>query len=675
MLYLCKVHNPESMKLQRKFDSLLSKGRGSQLIWLAALLLVLFFMFWGLSALFFKDGRFTWQDIAALILDPGSFGGAGSHDIFRLVLSILGAIVFASLLINVIGNIFENIIESYNKGESRYSFKGHILILGSNRLLPSMLSRLLQEDTSGMDPEELAMTGRDIVIMTSSPVEQLRGSLEAFFGESRLKQFRSKVTFYHDDRDNTANLERACAGDAWCIYLLGEENETGHDSINISCLKKLEAICQDSPGTVRCFVTMESGSSADILHYVSMPLTGEKSRKKLLVNTINLDEYIAEQTLLGVGGKIPIDGAGQKAGRWSAVRFVIAGMSPMGMAMAKTAAHLCHFKGEDKSVITFIQSGIRPSMEKFIAENPWLFRLSHYTYIKPGGKPEVHLPDKEYGDLLDIKWEFIDAGLSSPDVGKMLETWAKDSGIQLSLAICTDSDEENMSAALHLPGALYRTDIPIYVHTESGSSIMGLAARTGLFGSIRDFGAGTSSDSDPLLTRRSIAGRRVNYVYSRLYGNSDEDPDSLWYSLKEADKFSSIYYANSIPVRLRTTDIPGPGSTLDKESAYGLCRLEHDRWMMTELLMGFKPYSIKERKDLISKVLKEVPKGESPTWKSLRQARKQYFTHIDIAPFDELVDEEEKLKDINLMVNIPFILGETSDIYRFDISEGKVVRI
>ena len=30
--------------------------------------------------LFFKDGRFTWQDIAALILDPGSFGGAGSHE-------------------------------------------------------------------------------------------------------------------------------------------------------------------------------------------------------------------------------------------------------------------------------------------------------------------------------------------------------------------------------------------------------------------------------------------------------------------------------------------------------------------------------------------------------------------------------------------------------------------
>ena len=148
------------------------------------------------------------------------------------MLAILGAIIFASLLINVIGNIFENIIESYNKGESRYAFKDHILILGNNRLLPSMLGRLLQEDTSGMDPEELAMTGRDIVIMTSSPVEPLKGSLEAFFGKSRLKQFRSRVTFYHDDRDNMANLEEACARDAWCIYLLGEENEPGHDYIH-----------------------------------------------------------------------------------------------------------------------------------------------------------------------------------------------------------------------------------------------------------------------------------------------------------------------------------------------------------------------------------------------------------------------------------------------------------
>ena len=186
-------------------------------------------------------------------------------------------------------------------------------------------------------------------------------------------------------------------------------------------------------------------------------------------------------------------------------------------------------------------------MEKFLTCNPWLFRLSRYTCIKGGEKPEIHLPDPGYGDFLDLEWEFIDADLSSPDVGKMMEDWAKD-------------------------------------------------------------------------------------------------------------------------------------------SIYELCRIEHARWMLTELLIGFKPYTIKERKKLIAKVRKEckeagdvdtgvAAKEQSPTWKQIRRERKLNFTHIDIAPFDELIDEEEKLKDINLMVNIPYILGETSDIYRYDSSGGKVVRI
>lgn len=677
------------MKLKRRIDTLLSRGHGAQLIWLAIILLVLFFSFWGFSALVFREEGLEWQDIAALILDAGSFGGAGHHDFFRLILTILGAIIFAALLINVIGNIFENVIESHNKGELRYSFRNHVLILGNNSLLPSMILRLLQDIT----PE------KDIVVMTSSPVDPLRASLEASIGKSNLKAFRSRVTFYHDDRNNKANLERACARMASLIYILGEENEPGHDSINISCLKQLEGICEESSHPVRCIVTMESSTSADILHYVSKPIIGETSRKQLLVDIINVNEYVAEQTLLGGSlpfsfneAKIlPIDGVGQKNGEWDAVRFVIAGMSPMGIAMAKTAAQLCHF-GSSKgmpihSVITFVQNEIRPTMEMIVAEIPWLFRLSHYVYIRPGEAPVVHYPDPEYGDFLDIKWEFIDANLSSPEVRKMLSDWANEPGMQLSLALCYSSDDENLSSAIHLPRNVYKANTPIYIHQTSCSDMLEFASSTRQFGNLFNFGAGTASDKDPLMTSRSVFGQRVNYVYSRLYGGSVDDPETLWYSLKEADKLSSIYNANSIPIKIRSKSILRPGTVLDMNSVFDLCRVEHARWMVTELLLGFKPYSIAERKRLIARVYEEcsdanrdanngvVTKDQSPTWKQICQEKKLNFTHIDIAPFNELIDEEEKLKDINMLVNIPYILGETSDIYRYDSSDGTVVRI
>ena len=683
------------MKLRRQFEGLLSRGRGSQLIWLSAALIVLFILFWGLSALLFSDGSFKWQDIAALILDPGAFGGEGRHDLFRLILAVLGSFVFAAMLISVVSNIFENIAESNIKGDARYRFKDHILILGSGKMLPGILSRLLQEDTSAMDDEELAMCGKDIVIMTTSPVEGLRDRMEASVGKSRKKEFRRRVTFCHDEPDNVSNLEEVHAGKAYAIYILGEGTSDGHDAANLSCLKKLESVCSNATRSIKCYVTIESPTSTDVFHYVSSPITDTALRSKLLVNIVNVDEYIAEQTLLGNNGEgqLPIDGKGFLKGGWDSLRFVVAGMTPMGRIMARTAAHLCHFKSTSKktnySVITLIDNDIRQKMNEFTAAYPWLFRVSRYTYVSPGQAPEIHEADPEYGELTDIRWEFIEGSTASPEVRKLLSSWATEPSIQLSVAMCLGSDDESVTAALHLPEELHQENIPVYVHISGKDDLLKMAAETRQAGNLYSFGSGTESDKDPLLVRRIALGQRVNYVYSKLYGESASDPKAIWYNNKEANKFSSIYNANSIAVKLRAMEIPGVASwdSVTSETVYDLCRTEHFRWMTTELLMGFRPYTIKERKALVEKVREECAearaKGLSPatkekvseTWKLISREKGNSFWHIDLAPLDDLVDEEEKIKDINLLVNVPFIIGKTSEIFRYVTEENRFVKI
>ena len=103
-------------KLKRRFDETLSEGRGMQLLWLVVITGFSFTIFWTIISIVFKDGSISWQDLIALFLDPGAFGGAGVHDIFRLIAALCGVFLFSALLISVVSNIFENISSSFKNG-------------------------------------------------------------------------------------------------------------------------------------------------------------------------------------------------------------------------------------------------------------------------------------------------------------------------------------------------------------------------------------------------------------------------------------------------------------------------------------------------------------------------------------------------------------------------------
>lgn len=651
------------LKLRRRFEQTLSEGQGMQLLWLIIAILIVFFVFWGIAALFFRDHSMGWQDVLSLFLDPGGFGGKGNHDTFRLLATIFGLFLFSALLISVVSNIFENVAVSFRDGHSRYHHSNHVLVLGGGNLLTGIVCALLEEKDE-----------RDIVVLTTLPVNELRSRLFTmpFLDKETEKALRKQLTIYYGKRDNDIDLrEKDLASKASCIYIIGEDSEPDHDSVNIRCCKTLQAICTGDVATpIKCFMVLQEPNTTDIYDFVKD--TEKAGSTNLRTDIVDANEHLAQQVLVN-GTRYPrIDfranlEPGIRAQDPNYVHLIISGTSDMARAFALTATHICHFPNfvnGRRSVITFIDSGMKSKMNAFVYSMSNLFKLSHYKYVSYDGdgkeKVTVHKPDSQYGDFLDIEWEFIDADFCSPEISALLEKLSKDTDRSVSIALCRDTQEENTFAAIHLPHVIYEKGFPIFVYQKHDSEALEQARLTGQFGNIHAFGMESGIQDDPLFRSRSIRGQRVNFVYNQAFGEIKyPDEESAWFVIPEAHKFSSIYSANAMTVRARSFGL-GEGRTvadLSDEERVSIYEVEHRRWMISALILGYKPMDKayldkwKERRLSPDKDVQEAAKQEFKSQKA------DHFIHYDITPYDDLLPNE-KVKDKTIIDKMEYILGE-----------------
>ncbi len=160
-----------------------------------------------------------------------------------------------------------------------------------------------------------------------------------------------------------------------------------------------------------------------------------------------------------------------------------------------------------------------------------------------------------------------------------------------------------------------------------------------MFGCLTCYGE-ASPDNDALLLRRSLRGKRVNYVYDKQYGNPPAtSAEEAWAGLSFAHKLSSIASANSIPLKLRAFGLePTQASidALDDDTIEALSEVEHRRWMASVLLMGYSAAPAAERRDR----------------SRFKELKSKEFVHLDIAPYSELAHEADK--DMLIVKNIPY---------------------
>ena len=268
----------------------------------------------------------------------------------------------------------------------------------------------------------------------------------------------------------------------------------------------------------------------------------------------------------------------------------------------------------------------------------------------------VHTPQE---DFLDVEWEFVAGGIESPHVRKLLKDWTADEKALPTLAICGNSAPENVAAALYLPQPLYDRQVPIFVYQKETATILEIARRSSRYRSVYPFGMMCES-YDATLKQRIRKAKRINYVYNHFTDAKkaakkaadelnekfdfktfaagfeiadwpDDKIDKYWNDQSLAFQWSNIYAANAIPAKLRSLGIdPCRPHPLDGQEVETAARVEHNRWNVERLLMGYRPATTAEREranddDEYNEMLK-----------------KKYFIHINIAPYGEIPEETKE---------------------------------
>lgn len=390
-------------------DRILSSGIRWQLLFLAVVIVFFILLFivieWVTGCtLTIKENepRNILLDVYYHFADPGNqyvVEGAGNR-LLALFISITGSVLMGGLLISIFSNIIDRRVERAREGQISYKFKNHYVIIGFDKMaigLIKQLYRMAQSDNRVKDIPYL------FVIQTTSDVETVRHELL-----SKLDtEIDRRTIILHGGRDSREDLETLHLSDCQEIFLLGEEGETDHDSVNIesvtlinrilrnhytpktlSGLKRL--VSDELAGCKRCHVLFEAQSTFAVFQRNDIETVFKKRtddddswyraicalhkndqstldrlkslKKDYDEQTVRLIDFLpfnfyetwAEKVLVwgkydphndGVAPIVypPLDGEGIDYESDRYVHLVIVGMTSMGVALAMKAAHIAHY--------------------------------------------------------------------------------------------------------------------------------------------------------------------------------------------------------------------------------------------------------------------------------------------------------------------------------------------
>ena len=370
------------------------------------------------------------------------------------------------------------------------------------------------------------------------------------------------------------------------------------------------------------------------------------------------------------------------------------------------AAHVLHFPNFNynkdlKTRITFIDLNADKEKDEFITRNRHFFEVQSYRYQDLSGVssvktswPNTHATGFEgnKADFLDVEFEFIKGDIFSKIVQNEISNWAKAKDKQfLSIFLAMENQRNNFIMGMNMPDEVYDNNIPLYIRQDrSDNFVTNLRKadnkvlpysimkgdyqvkyeRSARYAHIYPFGmneTGYSAD-DKSIKRAKL----INYLYCTAdytnYTFKDElvlnaipedeiwrEADKMWKKLTVALKWSNLYSSYTIRTKLATlramrgldlTNKDRDFDPLSKEEIEELARVEHNRWNVEKLLMGFrKPHEEEDKYEAPEDAAKEIAKN------------KNLFIHHDIRPYKEL-DDVQKL-DREFSRTIPWIMRMT----------------
>ena len=531
-------------------------------------------------------------------------------------------------------------------GITRYSFKQHILILGGGRELLPLLRAIAAHDALKMLP---------VVVLADSDCPSLLQLLR-----TRLQSLgvQSPVTLYRGSRTCADTLRTCQVDSASHIFILGEDDEPAHDSLNVSCWQQVRQLRAQCNQLAQCYLMLRSSTSTFLFHSLQ-----QEAHNSLETTIINSYESLAQQLLVGDiyhNDTLTLDRGLVTVGSDRFVHLVVVGMTPMGYAFAATAAQLCHFPNFDESAprpirtrITFVDPRANELMDCFKASYPGIFDLSHVRYIEQPGAWLQGVPQRSLGDFVDVEWQFVKGNISSEWIRDMLSACAADSRQVLSVALCGGDSARNLAEAYRLPRQLYplpdsNNSSPltpvVYVYQPDDSSLVQTVQNEVLrFHNVVPFGF-NAKGFDPLHSLRIAAAKRINYLYQKensgkVFTSMPADEallNELWRQLSSAEKTAALLAANATNTFIRSFGLSR--TTLadhlsDDALVERFAAVDHARRNMACLLAGYSAMPADQRARLNSALQSaDNSEREEATIQS-KYSKCMLFVDKDITPY------------------------------------------
>jgi hypothetical protein len=552
-----------------------------------------------------------WSVIAQMI-DPGNqhmVGIAAGKDaatgdvdgwsrLFALLLTLSGTFAFGGLLISTITNVFDQRVALVREGMVNYRYEDHLLILGYSPAVHGLIRQLIGR----RDYEKYR-----IVLMTERNVPEVRRILSSEFTRKDMK----RIVILFGDRTSANDLNRTHIHLTRRIFILGEENESAHDSKNNACLAKIdrlaENILMNSGKKLNCEVMFDSQTTIAAYQFgdVRTLPSGSGTTANIVINSFSFYENWAQKVFLD---RRPVEEAfppldfepiTQDSDKY--VHLLVAGMTKMGLALGVEAAKLGHFANYShrKTQITFIDSDADRERDYFATRFQSFYEsvdvsyedlFTGDNYFKTGKLP-----------FINISLRFVKGHFESLPMREKLLDWTSDPDALTTISLCFNNLSANLAAGLFLPNLLYKRKVRVLVRQETSHSVVSLLRPDkeidNQYRHVKAFGM--LNDSFDFSLDTTFKAMAVNYFYwsknslpDKFNASDLTKMQEYWDDLPERHKWSNRYNAASIPVKLRAVGADkATAGNLQKyftnENIALLAELEHARWNVAALLMGY----------------------------------------------------------------------------------------
>lgn len=610
--------------------------------------------------------------LSNLYMDEYAGGGRPWVLVFAILGSLLGVVVFGGMLISVLSNMLERRIENYRTGKNTYVKSGHHVILGYDEIVPSIIKQICS------NPDAY------VLLQSSMPSEDIAKRLHSSIAQDCEK----RIIIKNGHRTSLKDLEELKLNRASSVCIAGDRTKPSHDAMNIDSLEKMHQILEAHqeeglPEAITCvFEDQDTYAALQVADLFD-------SIRALGIEFIPYNFYADWAKQMFVDCRYtdngnpypypPLDRQGITEDDNQHIHLVIVGTSNFGVTLGIEAAKMLHFpnfkKGRNLTRITFIDLNADKGKDLFTT------RYRHFFEIQSHWYGEEKIPATkfkgEHADFLDVEFAFVKGDIYSPDIQNLITSWACDEKQLLSLVFAMRDSRHNMAIAMNLPDEIYEQNIPVFVRQNTSSKFLTLlhskSERTekkivvednavkeiplqGRYVNLYPFGM-TDIIFDVDKKAQQMA-ECVNHIYSKcdelgwariptheeVENCTWEEIHQKWIKLPVALQWSNLYSAYNIEYRIHTIKAmrksDEPIKDVKDEEAETLGRVEHDRWNVEKLLLGYRKPSKNE--DYYAK--KNHIDGKKV--KAMKNSHKALYIHCDIRPYTDLDEIQEIDKEI-----------------------------